>query len=136
MGRKVSDANNQFAPALNVAHIGQLNLYVVHEHELDKLAEGSPATLAFNGAVAFISLAAALLLTVTTTTITKNWLFNTYLFFALISSLPGQFYSPIGGKWAPQRERSYAVSRDECPRSPASKNRCHPILKSRVSEVK
>lgn len=81
MARKTSapSESQRLAPIVNVSKIGELNVYLVHEYELDQLAEGSPATLAFNGAVALISIGFALLLTVTTTPIAQHWLFNVYL---------------------------------------------------------
>jgi hypothetical protein len=73
-------APQPLAPVVNVSMIGELNVYIVHEHELDRIAEGSPVSLAFNGAIALISVGVSLLLTVTTTTIAQHWLFNAYLF--------------------------------------------------------
>jgi len=91
MARKAAGTPNQLAPIVNIAPIGELNVYIVHEHELDEIAQGSPATLAFNAAVALISLGVGFLITVTTTTITLSWLFNLYLFvcinFLLVGSL-------------------------------------------------
>jgi hypothetical protein len=92
MARKAADQSSQhLAPAVNIALLGELNIYVVHEHELDKIAEGSSASLAFNGAVALLSIGVAFLLTLTTTTISKQWLSNVYLFvcinFLLVGSI-------------------------------------------------
>ncbi len=90
MGRKGADQGSQrLAPAVNIALLGELNVYVVHEHELDRIAEGSPATLAFNGAIALLSMGVAFLLTVTTTTIQRQWLFDVYLFVSINFLLVG-----------------------------------------------
>jgi hypothetical protein len=62
-----------------VAPLGELTAYTVHEHELDIIAAGSPATLAFNFAVALISIGVAFILTLTTTTIASDRLFYGYL---------------------------------------------------------
>ena len=56
-----------------------MTAYTVHEHELDIIAAGSPATLAFNFAVALISIGVSLVLTLTTTTIATDRLFYGYL---------------------------------------------------------
>jgi hypothetical protein len=80
VARKTNASHPQpLAPVVNVSMVGELNVYVVHEHELDQIAEGSPATLAFNGAIALISIGVAFVLTLTTTTISKPWLFSVYL---------------------------------------------------------
>lgn len=88
MARKAS-TSHQLAPVVNISLVGELNVYLVHEHELDELAEGSPATLAFNGAIALISVGMTLFITLTTTTITLGWLFNVYLFICINFLLVG-----------------------------------------------
>jgi hypothetical protein len=67
-------------PVFNIAPLGELNAYVVYEHELDQIAEGSPAGLALDVAIALLSSGAGFLLTLTTTTIALPWLFSVYLF--------------------------------------------------------
>ena len=54
---------------------GELHAYTVHEHELDIIAAGSPATLSFNVAVALFSFGVSFVITLTTTNITSNRLF-------------------------------------------------------------
>ena len=76
--RKSPDRTQQLSP-VRVAPLGELTAYTVHEHELDIIAAGSPATLAFNFAVALISLGFAFVLTLTTTTIASDRLFYGYL---------------------------------------------------------
>jgi hypothetical protein len=76
--RKASDQGAQLSP-VRVAPLGELNAYTVHEHELDIIAAGSPATLAFNAAVALLSAGVSFVITLTTTTITSNRLFYSYL---------------------------------------------------------
>jgi hypothetical protein len=88
--RKAAQSNPQrLAPIVNIAPLGELNAYTVHEHELDRIAEGSTATLAFNGSVALLSLGFCFLLTLTTATITISWLFSVYLFFCINFILVG-----------------------------------------------
>jgi hypothetical protein len=74
MAKKPNPAGQQMSP-VRVAPLGELNAYTVHEHELDIIAAGSPATLAFNVAVALISIGISFVITLTTTTITSNRLF-------------------------------------------------------------
>lgn len=76
--KKAPDSTQQFSQ-IRVAPLGELTAYTVHEHELDIIAAGSPATLAFNFAVALISIGVSFILTLTTTTISSNRLFYSYL---------------------------------------------------------
>ncbi len=76
--KKSSDRNQQLSP-VRIAPLGELTAYTVHEHELDVIAAGSPATLAFNFAVALVSIGVAFVLTLTTTTIESDRLFYGYL---------------------------------------------------------
>jgi hypothetical protein len=75
--RKPFDHSRQLS-LVQVAPLGELIAYTVFEHELDIIAAGSPATLAFNFAVALISVGTSVL-TLTTTTIASNRLFYGYL---------------------------------------------------------
>lgn len=59
--------------------MGELNAYTVHEHELDIITAGSPATLAFNFAIALISVGISFVLTLTTIKIDSDHLFFGYL---------------------------------------------------------
>jgi hypothetical protein len=72
--RKATDPGRQLSP-IKVAPLGELNAYTVHVHELDIIAAGSPATLAFNVAVVLVSISASFVITLTTTTITSDGLF-------------------------------------------------------------
>jgi hypothetical protein len=76
--KKTPDHTQQLSP-VRVAPLGELTAYTVHEHELDIIAAGSPATLAFNFAVALVSIGIAFVLTLTTTTISSDRLFYGYL---------------------------------------------------------
>lgn len=78
MGRKSIDPGQQLSP-IRVAPLGELNAYTVHEHELDLIAEGSPASLAFNVSVALLSAGISFFITLTTTTISNDRLFYGYL---------------------------------------------------------
>ena len=76
--KKPTDHSQQMSP-VRVAPLGELTAYTVHGHELDTIAAGSQATLAFNVAVALISIGITFILTLTTTTIASDRLFYGYL---------------------------------------------------------
>jgi hypothetical protein len=46
------------SPPLRIAPLGELNAYVVYEHDLDRLAQGSPALVMLNFALFFLGVAA------------------------------------------------------------------------------
>lgn len=89
MAAKKSLAPTQQLSPIRVAPLGELTAYTVHEHELDIIAAGSPATLAFNFAIALISIGVAFVLTLTTTTIPSDRLFYGYLIACINSLLIG-----------------------------------------------
>ena len=76
--KRSTDPTRQLSP-IRVAPIGELTAYTVLEHELDIIAAGSPATLAFNFAVALISIGVSFALTLSTTSIGPDRLFHGYL---------------------------------------------------------
>jgi len=86
--KKTPDHSQQLSP-VRVAPLGELTAYTVHEHELDIIAAGSPATLAFNFAVALVSVGITFVLTLTTTTISSNRLFYGYLIVCINCLLVG-----------------------------------------------
>jgi hypothetical protein len=86
--KKNHDQTQQLFP-VRVSPPAELIAYTVHEHELDIIAAGSPANLAFNFAVALISIGISFVLTLTTTTIPSNRLFNSYLIVCLNCLLAG-----------------------------------------------
>ena len=76
--KKSNEQTQQLSP-VRIAPLGELTAYTVHEHELDVIAAGSPATLAFNLAVALIPVGVTFIITLTTTTISSDRLFYSYL---------------------------------------------------------
>ncbi len=83
--KKSPDHTHQLL-SVRVAPPAELIAYTVHEHELDIIAAGSPATLAFNFAVALISIGISLVLTLT---IASNRLFYGYLIACMNCLLAG-----------------------------------------------
>jgi hypothetical protein len=86
--KKNHDQTQQLFP-VRVSPPAELIAYTVHEQELDIIAAGSPANLAFNFAVALISIGISFVLTLTTTTIPSNRLFISYLVVCLNCLLAG-----------------------------------------------
>ncbi len=59
-------------PKINLAPLGELNAYIVYEHELDEIARGSPVALYLNFAIALIGIGASFLIALLTTSFTEN----------------------------------------------------------------
>ncbi len=57
-------------PVIRVAPLGALNAYTVYEHELETLAQGSPAALYLNFALALLPAALGIIVTLRSSTMT------------------------------------------------------------------
>ncbi len=71
------------------AKYDSLCIYEINETELEILEKGSPDSLFLNFSIFLISSAISFTLTLTTTTIDNVKIFNTYLFFTILSYLIG-----------------------------------------------
>lgn len=89
MTDSITPDNSRQVPSIRVAPLGDLNAYMVHEHELDTIAAGSPATLAFNFAIALVSIGVTFVLALTTTTIASDRLYYSYLIVCVNCLLAG-----------------------------------------------
>jgi uncharacterized Tic20 family protein len=88
--RKSTDPTQHLSP-VRVSPLGELIAYTVYEHEMDLIAAGSPATLAFNFAIALVSIGVSFVVTLTTTTISSDRLFYGYLIVCVNCLLAGLF---------------------------------------------
>ncbi len=88
--RKASDPQD-LPPTVRVrlAPPGEIKAYVVYEHELDRLAEGSPASLFWNFALALLSASLTLLVTLFTTEIKSDRLYVTFVIVCGLSLVSG-----------------------------------------------
>lgn len=55
--------NPAFQPVVRIAPLGELNAYIVYEHELDTLAHGSPGSIWLSFALGFLPFAGGVLVT-------------------------------------------------------------------------
>jgi hypothetical protein len=62
--------NQPQQPVIRVAPLGELNAYTVYEHELETLAQGSPAGLFLNFALALLPTAVGIIVTLRSSTMT------------------------------------------------------------------
>jgi hypothetical protein len=90
--KKGSGSGQATPPIIRVAPLGELNAYVVYEHELDALAAGSPATLTLNFSIGLLSAAVTLGVALATTTITSDRTFTSFVIVLVISILAGIFF--------------------------------------------
>ena len=76
-------------PVIRVAPPGDLRLYVVHEHQLDQLAQGSPVSLLLNFALFFLGVAATAVGTLCTVPPEGNRAYYTFLILFLVTLIAG-----------------------------------------------
>lgn len=80
---------SEYRQAIKLAQPGELKAYVVHEHQLDQLAQGSPASLLLNFALFFLGVAASFLGTITTAPPNQDRTYYTFLIVFLVTLIAG-----------------------------------------------
>jgi hypothetical protein len=76
-------------PVVRIAPLNELKAYIVSEHELDALARGSTGALFLNFALSLLPIALTLIVTLSTTPIESNRLFQTFVSIATITFIAG-----------------------------------------------
>ena len=79
----------EYRQVVKLAQSGELKAYVVFEHQLDVLAQGSPASLLLNFALCFLGVAATALGTLVTALPNQDWTFYSFLIIFLITLIAG-----------------------------------------------
>jgi hypothetical protein len=74
---------------VRVAPLGELNAYAVYEHELDRLAQGSPGSNLLGISYALIPFSGAFVIAIFGTDIPSNRVFNVFVLTALVTGLAG-----------------------------------------------
>jgi len=80
---------NEYRQVVKLAQPGELKAYVVFEHQLDLLAQGSPVSLLLNFALFFLGVAATSLGTIATAPPTQDRIYYTFLIIFLITLIAG-----------------------------------------------
>lgn len=81
--------SNVLQTAIRIAPLGELNAYIVNEHELDLLAQGSPGSNFLNLAYALFSASISLTVAILGTDIPSNRVFNVFVIFAVLTGMFG-----------------------------------------------
>ncbi len=84
-------------PVVRYAPPAELTVYSVYEHQLDLLAQGSPASLMLNFALFFLGVAATALGTLWTAPPSKDRIYYTFLIIFLVCLIAGIV---LGALWA------------------------------------
>ena len=79
----------EYRQVVKLATPGELRAYVVFEHQLDSLAQGSPVSLLLNFALFFLGVAASALGTLWTAPPTKDRIYYTFLIIFMICLIAG-----------------------------------------------
>jgi undecaprenyl pyrophosphate phosphatase UppP len=84
-----SDGGRPTPPVIRYAPLGELKVYLVYEHELETLAEGSPASLFLNFALTLLPISVTLTIALLTTEIASRWLFDVFVLVCLVTLVSG-----------------------------------------------
>jgi hypothetical protein len=76
-------------PVIREAPSGELNVYRVYEHQLDLLAQGSPASLLLNFALFFLGVSATAAGTLWSAPPDKDRVYYTFLIILLVTFIAG-----------------------------------------------
>jgi len=79
----------EYRQVVKLAQPGELKAYVVFEHQLDLLAQGSPASLLLNFALFFLGVAATALGTLVTAPPNQDRIFYSFLIIFTITLIAG-----------------------------------------------
>jgi hypothetical protein len=85
----MSPRKSQIQPVIRVAPPAKLNVYLVYEHQLDLLAQGSPASLLLNFALFFLGVAATAAGTLWSAPPEKDRVYYTFLIILLVALIAG-----------------------------------------------
>ena len=84
--------NGRKDPVINRKIVESLNIYEITDSELDRLAEGSPATVQLNFAIGLLSAAVTLFIALVTTEISSDRTFACFVAGLLITLILGGFF--------------------------------------------
>jgi hypothetical protein len=77
------------SPPVRIAPLGELNVYPVCEHDLDRLAQGSPASVMLNFALFFLGVATTAFGTLWTAPPQNDRVYYTFLTIFLVTLIAG-----------------------------------------------
>jgi hypothetical protein len=80
---------NALTPPMRFAPAGELRLYLVHEHQLDELAKGSPASVLLNFSLFFIAVSITAFGTLYTAPPTVDRVYYVFVIIALVTLIAG-----------------------------------------------
>jgi hypothetical protein len=86
---------NEYRQVVKLAPAGELKAYVVFEHQLDLLAQGSPALLLLNFALFFLGVVATSLGTIATAPPARDRTYYTFLIIFMITLIAGVVLSAV-----------------------------------------
>jgi hypothetical protein len=92
----MAKAPQALQPIVNVAPLGQLNVYVVHEHEIDTFASGSPGSILLDISFALLAFSGGTLVSITTGTFASDRLFFGVFSAFLVSLVAGLICLLVG----------------------------------------
>jgi hypothetical protein len=112
------DIQKGIVPAIRVAPLGELRVYVISEEELNEIEQGSPASLYLNFALALLASGLSFLATLLATRIESNRTFTVFVVLAVLFLLAGLF---LFASWFRTHRSSKSLARrirDRMPPAP------------------
>ncbi len=80
---------SEFRQPIKLAQPGEIRAYIVYEHQLDLLEQGTPASLLLNFALFFLGVSLTSLGTIVTASPTQERVYNTFLILFLVTLIAG-----------------------------------------------
>ena len=109
-------------PVIRVAPPGELNAYVVFEHQLDALAQGSPSSLLLNFALFFLGVAVTAFATPFSIPTASDRAYYAFLIISLITGIAGLVLLVIWWKTHTAVKGIIAEIESQMPPNPDARN--------------
>lgn len=101
-----NDLHEPGPPVIRYAPLGELRVYTVHEHELEVLAQGSPASIYLNFALALLPVAITLFVALITTPVPPGYLYQAFVCVCAMTLIAGIVLLVL---WSRQRSGAKAL---------------------------
>jgi hypothetical protein len=109
-------------PVVRVAPPGELNAYVVFEHQLDALAQGSPTSLLLNFSLFFLGVSLTAFATLFSVPATSDRAYYTFLIIFLITGIAGAVLLVMWWNTHTSVKQTISEIKSQMPPNPEARN--------------
>ena len=110
-----SEQKQDFLPEIRVGKIGELKVHQISDDELTRLGQGSGQSLFLNFGIGVFSVAVSFLISLLTTTITSDRVFNVFVIVTVVAFLAGIVFIILWLRTRIPISRELQVIRDRMP---------------------